>query len=653
MPDRLASYIAGVMGLDVTVEKGTPENFATKKLVDHFHKMPRLLVLDNCEHVVQAAANLVRYLLDECKPLRVLVTSRCSLDLLSAEEVIPLQPLPYPQQATPKESAIRTESVQLFLQQANIRDQDERQKNGRFMAKVRELAELLQGIPQCLVLAAARYKTTLDLDAILHDALNALAVEHGAGDAKEKAVRESIKWSERLLSPTALRLFHRLSVFYGGWDDAAMSAVCFDKTVEPDVRVDYEFIAAQQELERLFLILADGDRHRMNHVVRLYADQALQMSGQAEHTVRVHAEFFTAVADQDGETLTKRNMRQSMLILSKESENISRAFSWCTRHNAQLGLQLAGALWQYWVVRGEYSHGRAKLDEFLAASVETSPFRLRALVGSAALAYFQSDYPTALSTAKECIDLAVRTQDIVVHLIALVVASVTTSFQQGGHSPSKPAMWRVWLNYCDESTLLADAPGGTAWMKALAHSNRALLIAYHSGNACKGWQDLLNEARYAVVNSQRAGNEWIFNVATVNEALTIWRCHPNPPQVKVEGLLKEAVQSRYTTGDRYGLLQIFGLVAAVISMSPKARIIDVMRAAILLGAQEGMQDQKELPIPALNTKLIKDARSICRAQLSPRMFQNLRDYGSKMYSQDAVHFALGELKLDLEDIANR
>ena len=101
-------------------------------------------------------------------------------------------------------------------------------------------------------------------------------------------------------------------------------------------------------------------------------------------------------------------------------------------------------------------------------------------------------------------------------------------------------------------------------------------------------------------------------MALVNEAFTIWAADPSPDRAAVERLLKVALKSRHDIGDRYGILQIFGLLAHVICTAKDSGEEDYRRAAILLGIQDAMQDQKELPIPALNNKAINDARNMLR-----------------------------------------
>lgn len=116
--------------------------------------------------------------------------------------------------------------------------------------KVEELSDLLQGNPLCIVLAAARYEATRHIDAILDKPLAALRLNDPTEQPKERAADESIAWSERLLVGDGLDLFDRLSVFYGGWEDEAMSEICFGKQLSACPGV----LVAQGIVESLHLI---------------------------------------------------------------------------------------------------------------------------------------------------------------------------------------------------------------------------------------------------------------------------------------------------------------------------------------------------------------------------------------------------------------
>ena len=184
-----------------------------------------------------------------------------------------------------------------------------------------------------------------------------------------------------------------------------------------------EALDAQVELERNFLIVPDQTRHRMNPVVREYAFDRLKSTGKADDILRSHAEYYARLANKEGQRVVRRDMKSAMMLLAADSENFKRAFDWCRTHDGRLGLLLATSLWQYWVVKGLYSFGRNNLDEFLLACADDTPAIVcRALAGSAILAYFQSDYPSALELSRRCLTQAKRAKDIWAQVTVLIVA---------------------------------------------------------------------------------------------------------------------------------------------------------------------------------------------------------------------------------------
>jgi hypothetical protein len=235
-------------------------------------------------------------------------------------------------------------------------------------------------------------------------------------------------------------------------------------------------------------------------------------------------------------------------------------------------------------------------------------------------------------------------------VVVLVIASIAEVYQPDpDHKPPGPRTRS--LQYLDEGVKLADGQLSAYWLQALAHSNRAFIRAQIDPRKRRsGWKKLLAEASTAVALARQTQNEWIIDVALVNEAFTIWGAHPNPDRAAVEHLLQIALKSRHDIGDRYGILQIFGLLAHVICTAKNTGEQDYRRAAILLGIQDAMQDQKELPIPALNRKAINDARNVLRTKLPSEIDRLWAHARERMSQTDALQFALGELDLDWHSI---
>jgi predicted ATPase len=646
--ERLARHIVASMELQLVADH---EESAEAALVSHFanSSTPRrlsLLVLDNCEHLNDAPAKLIARLIKKCPTLRVLATSRRALELRYFEQRFPLLPLAYELEGiSQQQDVLKLPAVRLFLQSAEISEEDVRLSDDIFVSSLAKLSKSLQGIPLCIVLAGARYGLTRDIASILSDAdiLN-LSSDNPEADEKDRAVRASIEWSEKLLSPTACTLFHRVSVFYGGWDNVAMLDVCFEG------RYRRELFEAQSDLERLYLISVSGARHKMmNPVLRSYAFERLQEAGEAEPILQKHALHYAKIASEEGPKVLKEEMTSPLQRISLDSENFARAFEWSRQHDRSVGLKMAIDLCPYWIVRGLFSFGRTTLREFLDANPKATAQTKGAIrSGLASLSYFQSHYGMALDYAEQSLKDLSGTEDTFSQVAALTVAGIVGFFQP---LPDLERAQQRAEAKLDKSVELADGPNGSDWLSALAHSNRAFLLSQvkkHVGRG--GRQKLVREAELAVAAAKRSGNEWIINVALTNQAFTISKMDPNLKPGLIVGLLEEALKSRRETGDRYGVLQLLGLLAFAICTSTESSREDFRRAAILLGAQDGMQDQKELPIPALNLERINHARELVD-KLLPGEGSRLMSYARQKFSEvEAVRIALKEQQVDWRQV---
>ena len=385
-----------------------------------------------------------------------------------------MAPLAYSADAhTAAKDVLALPSIQLFLRRSGLSEERAKILGKDFIAKLRELSMLLEGIPLCIVLAAARYRRNPDTDAILTDVLRTLYIQDPTLEPKAKAVRASIQWSEQLLSPTARALFHRLSVFYGGWDNRALLDVCVGLAGD-----NSQILDAQMELEAYFLVIsAHGGRHRMNSVIREFAFERLKSGGQSDDVLRAHAKYYAKLGGQNGPKVLERDMKRAVALLTTESENFNRAFDWCRTNDVKLGLRLAAGLWPFWVAIGFFSYGRSTVQEFLSNSDDEAPTLVcRALAGLATLAYFQSDYRNALELAKRCLLQARKINDTWAQVTVLVIASIAEVYQPS-RDHKRPGPRTRSLRYLDKSVQLADRQLSAYWLQALAHSNRAFIRA--------------------------------------------------------------------------------------------------------------------------------------------------------------------------------
>jgi non-specific serine/threonine protein kinase len=402
-----------------------------------------LLLLDNFEQVV-AVAPAVADLLARSPGLRVLVTSRVALRLRGEQEY-PLLPLalppiawPVPSSRTPPDSPkplTEYAAVALFLQRAQGARPDF-QLNEASAQVVVAICARLDGLPLALELAAVRVKL-LAPAALLRRLEQTLPLLTGGArdlEARQQTMRATLAWSEDLLQPEERRLFQRLAVFVGGFTLEAAEAICAAPQGAERLGVDVveglaalvdhslaqRWSAGQDEAEEA----EEGGgeaRFRLLYVVREYALERLEASGEAEALCRAHAMYYLGLAEGRMYAVYGPEGADWMRRLEREQDNFRAALGWMReRGEAELGLRLAGSLAPFWDLRGYRTEGRGWLEELLALAPRvagdgsagapgmvgvSAATQAKALLGAGIFAQAGDD-EQALAAAKEALALA-------------------------------------------------------------------------------------------------------------------------------------------------------------------------------------------------------------------------------------------------------
>ena len=384
-----------------------------------------LLVLDNCEHLIGAAAGLVDKLLDSCPRLRILATSREALGVEGEVRwLVPSLSVPDIGRAPSPEELECYESVRLFVERARGREPAFSLSQHNALA-VAEICRRLEGIPLAIELAAARVGT-LSLGQIaqrLTDSLTLLTGGARTAVNRQRTLKATLDWSHELLSEDEKKLFGRLSVFAGGWTLEAAEEVGVGGGVEED-----DILDVLSGLVEKSLVVAESDeghrvRYRMLEPVRQYAQEKLEESGKAEELRRLHAEYFLALAEEADPELKGPQQKTWLERLEAEHDNMRAALSWALeRAEAELALRLGGALWWFRLMRGHVSEGRHWLEEALAMDGRVSPSaRALALSGVGLLALHQGDLDRAEEACVEGLELVHEAGDgseVKIHLLS-------------------------------------------------------------------------------------------------------------------------------------------------------------------------------------------------------------------------------------------
>ncbi len=366
-----------------------------------------LLILDNCEHLLEAIARLVDRLLDSCSHLRIMATSREAIGVEGEIRWgVPPLSVPEPQGTPSSEELGGYESVRLFVERARERDPSFSLRPPNALA-VADICRMLEGIPLAIELAAARVGT-LSVEQIsqrLGGSLELLTRGGRTAVPRHRTLEGALGWSYDLLSESERKLFRKVSVFAGGWTLEASEAVGLGDGVEEREVLDLLSGLVEQSLV-MVRGHEGGARYRLLEPVRQYALDKLEESDEAEEARRRHAEFFLGLAEETETEMRGPEQATWLDRLEAEHDNLRGALSWALeRGEPELGLHLAEAFWWFWEARGYFDEGRRWLEQALAKGSRVTSARARALDGVGNLAVELGDVDRAVAAAEEGLKL--------------------------------------------------------------------------------------------------------------------------------------------------------------------------------------------------------------------------------------------------------
>jgi len=357
-----------------------PGQALLESLTDAVYDGHVLLVLDNCEHLLEAVADLAAGLLQRCPRLRILCTSQAPL-ALDGEHVRRIAPfdLPQPSEAATAESASAYDAVRLFAERAAAVD-------GRFeitdatAASVVEICRRLDGIPLAIELAAAR-APLLGLEPLLAriaDSLGLLSDDRRDLPDRHRTLRAAIAWSYGLLPDPQRQILRRLSVFAGGFTLAAAQEVAVGVGFAP-----WEVVHGLGALVQRSLVTTGPDlirpRHRMLQAMRDFAQEQPEFVAERPELARRHAEYFLRLAEADGGEGHDADHDETSAALTPEIDNLRAALAWALSPDgdAALGAALAAATAPFWSGVGLLTERRTWLSQAVEAPGVEPPVRSR------------------------------------------------------------------------------------------------------------------------------------------------------------------------------------------------------------------------------------------------------------------------------------
>ncbi|MGI9122385.1 MAG: tetratricopeptide repeat protein [Rubrobacter sp.] len=642
--------------LGVQEQPGRP---LQESLLDALGDKETLLILDNCEHLLDAAARLTVALLDSCSRLRVLATSREPLGV-TGELGWPVPSLSAPgtQQSLTVEELGGYESVRLFADRASKRHPgfELTSENATAVARV---CVGLEGIPLAIELAAARIGmlSAAQISERLGHSLKLLTDGDQRVDHRHQTLRAALEWSFELLGEPEQALFRRLAEFAGGFTLDAAESVGVGEGIDQEdvlellsVLVDKSLVVAEENWEQ-------GARYRLLEPVRQYAREKLGVSGEAEAVGRRHAEFFLALAEEAEPELTRSQQAEWLDLLETERDNLRAALSWALGRELDSGPRMAGALCRFWHTRGYLSEGRRYLEAVASSSAVPTTIRAKALDGLGWIAEPQGDYERAREAYEESLELYRISNDKrgVANVLgdlgslaldrgdyeeatSLLVESLTLHRELG----SKEEVVGV-LNGLG---VLASAKGDRE--QSISYFSEALALSRGTGNVRRNATSLGNLGITMLVhdNPEQA-------TVLLEESLALFREIGDSSNIAI-GLMYSALAA-LTEGD-HARVQPLGqeslnLLQRAEDKQHMPDCLEIMaggaaaqglaqRAARLWGAAEAMREDIGVPLQPEDRKLLAPYLATARSSLGEPAWQTTLVEGRAMMPRQAIEYSL-------------
>jgi predicted ATPase/DNA-binding SARP family transcriptional activator len=376
--ERLPDAVAEAMGLDPAAGADPMRTLVARLATRHL-----LLLLDNCEHLVDACADLARRLLRECPELRMLTTSREPLHV-PGEVTLRVPSLAVPMPTDPADAALTHEAVRLLVDRARDVRSDFRLDESN-VTDVIEICRRLDGVPLAIELAAARlaHLGSAEIAERLGNALTVL----GSGDrmTRHATLRATLEWSHSLLTVPEQVLLRRLSVFAGSFTLRAVEGVCGTSPLAPSIILDCLGRLVDKSMVQVERT-ADRSRYRLLETIRQFGRERLAAAGEEGALQAAHCTYFLRLTSDHDPDRHPGAVVAGPQSLDQEHDNLRAALGWSLRTDPDDALLLAVRMWRFWLARGHFVEGSRWLEHALAAaSPSLHVERSRALLAIAVL----------------------------------------------------------------------------------------------------------------------------------------------------------------------------------------------------------------------------------------------------------------------------
>ena len=616
-PELAPQAVASVLGV-----REQPGQTLVGALANHLNERKLLLLLDNCEHVVDAVAHLVDFLLGSCSHLRVLTTSREPLGV-EGEVLFPVPSLSVPTGSPKSASEIGAhDSVRLFAERTRVRLPDFVLTEENAPA-VSEVCRRLEGIPLAIELAAARMGTlaTEQVAERLEDSLGLLSAGPRTASPRHRTIRDTIGWSYGLLSEREREAFDRLAVFAGGFTLEAAEAVCPGGRITQGEVLDLLSHLVDKSLVAAEASMAGRVRYHMLEPVRQYTLERLHRSDEAETAHRRHAVYFFGLADRAAPELRGPGQVEWLERLEADNDNLRAAMAWLQENDeVETAVRMAWALWIFWLMHAHMDEGRRWIEAALAKGENlTVQERGRALWVQASTYYGKGTPEQIERMCEEAASLFRQVGDK--PGLAHPIAGLASAAMQRGDLRRATALFKESLELARE----VDDKWGVS------------SVLGHLGSISLAQGDFEQATRYleeGLSLSNEIGNKLSVSTTLYNLALA---AQGQGNYERAEELYAEGLRSSAVTGDKANIAYCIEGLAQVAAVQEKME-----RAARLFGAAEAALEAAGGAVYVyVQDRSVHDQMvDTVHSRMDEVLFSSAWSEGSTMPSGEAVEYAL-------------
>ena len=667
-PQLIPQEIASTLGVREQDERSLVET-----LSDYLRSKGILLILDNCEHLIEACAEVAEVLLHACSNLKILATSREALGI-GGETAWRVPSLSLPDsvglgfesaQSIELSDLTKYEAVNLFIDRARDAQSDFTLTEGNAPV-VAHICSRLDGIPLAIELAAARIKvlSVEEITSRLDDRFRLLTGGSRTALPRQQTLRSTIDWSYQLLLEEERVLLDRLSVFRGGWTLAAAEAICAGGGIEKFDVLDHLTSLVDKSLVVTEKASSAGEeiretRYSLLETVRGYSGERLMESGEGAELHDRHLEWCLVLAERAQPEFTKPDQLKWLAKIEEDFDNLMAALEWSQGgEDAEAELRLAFALSGFWVVRSYLNEGRQLLEKALSRNGQTPvSIRAKALREAGHMAFFQGDDKRALDLGQESLTLFRELGDKGSIADALTLIRQVLS-EQGSYDQA--------LEIAEEVLALSREIGDK---RTIAGTTGGMSgIAWDQGN----YDRALELAEQSLSMFQKSGEKWMIAFALSGVALVARKLGDHD---RALGLCEESLTLFRELGSKRNTsypLRILGQVAQdqgdyeraaslhkeALTISWEGRIKgsivreleelakvaiglgDSRRGALLFGASEALRRALGRPLPPAYHEEYERSMAAGRADLGEEGFEAALEEGRAMSMEAATEYAL-------------